>query len=350
MKMDLMNSLGREQSMAEGDHNTFWLEWFGLLGRELGSPSRFYAGIPDDFLAFIDKCAAAKLPCFCSVQPYVGPDRPAGLEKVFFDLDWKKEPLDLDRVWVDVCRLCERLNRMNLEPLVVRTYRGFHVYIYLWRVVEFELKHLNLAKEIYKTLQESLLQGQRYETLDPAVIGDVKRLSRVPYSIHELGVECSPLSLDRQPLRIDSLDYLREHGIQQELFREAVQEVQRKKIGREVLAVFESFKPKRMVPFQKPRGIRPCFLEALKSGEMPHGQRIALVYEGYCAGLTIDETVNLFRRLKDFNEAKTRYQVSWLLKKSWEIKPYRCKTIMAKGWCLKENCSIFHRLKKKENR
>jgi len=144
-------------------------------------------------------------------------------------------------------------------------------------------------------------------------------------------VECTPLNIDRQPLQIDSLDHFRERGIQQDLLRDVVKGVQRRNVGREVLAVFNSFKPRRVVQFQK-RGIRPCFSDALKSGEMPHGQRIALVYEAHCAGLTADETVNLFRRLKDFNEAKTRYQVSWLLKKSREIKPYRCRTIIAKGW------------------
>jgi len=270
------------------------------------------------------------------------------LEKLFFDFDWKQGPPDLDKVWVDVRRLCERLQRMNVEPLIVRTFRGFHIYVFLRRIVEFELKHLDLAKRVYRNLQQILLQDQSFKTLDLAVIGDIKRLSRVPYSFHELGVECTPLNIDRQPLRINSLDYLREHGIQQELFREAVQEVQKKKIGRELLAVFDSFKPKRVVPFQKAREIRPCFSEALKSGEMPHGQRIALVYEAYCAGLTADQIVNLFRRLRDFNEAKTRYQVSWLLKKSREIKPYRCSTIMAKGWCREERCSIFHRLKRKK--
>jgi len=332
------------------DHHAFWLNWFGLGGREVGSPKRFYMESPEAFLPFIDRCAAARLPCFCSIQPYRAYDQPAGLEKLFFDFDWKQGPPDLDKVWGDVSKLCERLQRMNLEPFIVRTYRGYHVHLYLWRIVEFELKHLESAKQIYLALQENLLQDQSYETLDPAVIGDIKRLSRVPYSLHESGVECTPLSLNRQPLRIDSLDYLRERGIHQELFREAVQEVQKKRIGREVLAVFDSFRPKRVAPFQKAGEIRPCFSEALKIGEMPHGRRIALVYEAYCAGLSVDETVNLYRNLNDFDEAKTRYQVSWLLKRSREIKPYRCSTIMAKGWCLKENCSIFHRLKKKENR
>jgi len=146
---------------------------------------------------------------------------------------------------------------------------------------------------------------------------------------------------------IDSLDHFREHGIQQDLFRDVVKEVQRRNVGREVLAVFDSFIPRRVVQFQK-RGIRPCFSHALKSGKMPHGQRIALVYEGHCAGLTDDEIVDLFRRLKDFNEAKTGYQVSWLLKRSQEIKPYRCSTIIAKEWCLKERCSIFHHLKREK--
>jgi len=329
-------------------YRSFWVEWFGLLGRELGSPSRVYAGNPDAFLAFIDRCIAAKLPCFCSVQPYRRRDEPAGLEKLFFDYDCKTVPPNLDKAWRDVTGLCERLKRIRVEPLIIQTFRGYHVYIWLWHLIEFEPRNLALAREVYRMLQETLLDGWRYSTLDQNVIGDVKRLSRVPYSFHESGVECTPVDLNREPLQLESPREFQEHGLQEALFKEAVQQVERKKIGREILAVFNSFKPRRRrwVPTSGPRTIRLCFQEALKRGEMPHLQRLALVNEAYCAGLSVDEIVNLYRRLKDFDEAKTRYQVTWLLKMNPHPKRWRCSTIMAKGFCVKNRCSIFHHLKK----
>jgi len=337
---------GNEKNMES--HHNFWLDWFGSFGRELGSPERFYTDNPGDLLRLVKECASRKKPCFMSVQPYRSRDVVLGLEKLFFDFDSKTEPPNRDLGWTDVFSFSEHLKSIaNIEPLIVATYRGYHVYVFLWKVVEIPSGQLDLAKELYAVLQRRLLNGRSYATLDSSVLGDIKRLSRIPFSLHEKGVICTPVDLNRQPLQLDSLDFYREHDLGEDFFREVLEEIKNKRIAREILEIFDSFKPKPVVKVPSHvRGkwrIRPCFLSALKSGEMVHQMRLALCYEAYCAGLNRDQTVDLYRSLHDFDEAKTRYQVNWLLdrKQGKEIKPYRCRTIQRKGRCLGEACSMF---------
>lgn len=325
-------------------HRSFWLDWFGSFGRELGSPERWFTEDPEDLVKLVQRCAVEKKPCFMSVQPFKARNVVLGLEKLFYDFDSKTEPPILDKPWSEMLTLVERLKgELSIEPLIVATYRGYHVYVFLWQVVEFSFSQQAFARDLYATLQNMLLDGRPYATLDSHVLGDLKRMSRVPYTLHEKGVECTPVDLNGQPLQIDSLNRYRALGIQEGLFREAIKKVKDRETAREILEVFESFKSKPMVqkPYRRKWQIRPCFLEALKAGEMPHEMRMALVYEASCSGMSFDETVNLYRCLNDFNEEKTRYQVTWLLGHAQSVKPYRCKTMQKKGWCLGPSCPMF---------
>jgi len=330
------------------NHKAFWLDWFGPFGRELGAPERWFTDTPRDLLRHVKECTSHHRPCFMSVQPYRARNVVFGLEKLFFDFDSKTDPPNRDKAWNDAFALSDHLKRTaNVEPLIVATFRGYHVYFFLWRVIEFSPNQQVVAKELYASLQNTLLGGRPYQTLDPHVVGDLKRLSRVPYSWHESGVVCTPVSLNRELLELDNLEYFRDRGLGEELFREVAEEIKNKRIAREILEIFDSFKPKPMVkvPSRRKWQIRPCLLSALKSGEMPHEMRMALCYEAYCAGLNRGQIVDLYRSLHDFDEAHTQYQVNWLLdrKQGKEIKPYRCKTIQKKGWCLGEACPMFRR-------
>jgi len=279
-----------------------------------------------------------------SVQPFRARNVVFGLEKLFFDFDSKTDPPDLDKAWSDVIAFVEHLkNTANIEPLIIQTYRGYHGYAFLWQVVEISSDQQAVAKDIYTGLQSRLLNGRSYATLDSSVLGDIKRMSRVPYSLHEKGIICTPINLNQHPMALDNLDYYREHGLGEVLFRQVVEEVQRKKTAKEILEIFDSFKPRPKVPSRRKWHIRPCFLSALKTGEMPHEMRMALVYEAYCAGMDRAQIVDLYRFFHDFNEEKTRYQVNWLLDRKKEIKPYRCIKIQEKGWCLGEACPMFKR-------
>jgi len=335
---------GNEKNMES--HHNFWLDWFGSFGRELGAPERWFTDTPGDLLRHVQECTSHQKPCFMSVQPYRARNMVLGLERCFFDFDSKTDPPDRDKAWNDAFALSNHLKReANVEPLIVATFRGYHAYIFFWSTVEFNPNQQVVAKELYTQLQRRLLNDHSYPTLDSSVLGDIKRLSRVPYSWHEKGVVCTPVDLGRQPLQLDSLDIYREHGIQQDYFREVLEEIKNKRIAKEILKIFDSFKPKAPSHVRSKWRIRPCFLLALKSGEMPHEMRMALCYEAYCAGLNRGQIVDLYRSLHDFDEATTSYQINWLLdrKQGQKIKPYRCKTIQRKGWCLGEACPMFKR-------
>lgn len=323
-------------------HDDFWREWFGLFGRELGPP-RWYTDNPDEFLMFIRRCAETRRPCFMSVQPYRSYDTPFGLEKLYFDFDSKTEPSDLALAFQDVLALVTRLKgELSVESLIVATYRGFHVYVFLWHVVEFRTEHEMIAKGVYQRLQEKLLSDYPYETLDTHCVGDIKRLARVPYTLHEKGVVCRPVDLNRKPITLENLDLYRERGVQERLFKEVVQEVREKLDADEALKVFDSFKVGPQIQFGK-HGLRPCFVEALKSGNMPHEMRMALVHEAHANDMSRDEILDLFEKQSDFDRERCNYYVEKMLDSIARegCHPYRCATILAKGWCLKEKCPRY---------
>jgi hypothetical protein len=68
----------------------FLLEFFGVFGRDLGNPERWFTDNPTDTFPFIEECAENKLPAFMSVQPEKDKAQPLGIEKIFFDFDYCK--------------------------------------------------------------------------------------------------------------------------------------------------------------------------------------------------------------------------------------------------------------------
>ena len=73
------------------DHVTkeeFLLEYFGVLGRELGNPKQYFTDNPNDIFPFIEKCRIEKCPAFISVNPREAHEKVIGIEKLFFDFDY----------------------------------------------------------------------------------------------------------------------------------------------------------------------------------------------------------------------------------------------------------------------
>ncbi len=96
------------------------------------------------------------------------------------------------------------------------------------------------------------------------------------------------------------------------------------------------------------RKLRPCFEYAVNNiDNMPHEMRLALVCEAVCSGYNdVMEIAELFRKQKDFKLNVTLYHINYILKNSKFIKPYRCSTIMKKGWCIGDKCKIYKSKKK----
>ena len=90
---------------------------------------------------------------------------------------------------VEVGKFVEGLHDSNpqIVPLVVKTRKGYHVYIYLDRV--YEVTH---PKEVYIELMKKMIPYEM-KYLDKNVIEDVMRLSRFPFSVHEVSGEKCPI-------------------------------------------------------------------------------------------------------------------------------------------------------------
>jgi hypothetical protein len=316
----------------------FWRAWFGVHGgREAGSPHRTFLETAEELITFIRKRPEGG-PRFMSVQPYRMRNQVCGLEKLFFDFDCEK---NLGKAWSEASQFVGVLKRFyGLQPFIVFSgHKGYHVYVWLWRVVEFTPGEEAYAKEIYQRLQTNLLKGLKYETLDTAVLGDIKRLARVPYTLHEkTGLLCEPVAEDRRPLlaQPQALNGYREHGVPSSLFHKIAEQVR-------AFKKFRSAVKQRCKISQPPlrcKHVRPCISSALNSsldGELGHKMRLAAAAEYLNRGFRVEEVVQLFHTQSDFDENKTRYFVKDAKEKRY--KPFKRSTLKQLGFCLGRFCS-----------
>ena len=318
----------------------FYKQWFGSLGgREVllsyskNSKDRLFITTAEELEDYVNICRGSNAPAYVSVQPYRARDQPLAIEKLFFEFDCPEDPT---RAWVDAKTLATAiLKYYDAVPLVKFSGRkGYHVDVWLREVVTLD-GLLEPAKAVYKCLQMKLLMGLNLPTLDSSVLGDLKRLERVPYSFHEkTGLLCQPVDLDGTPLKPEdcSIDKLRESGLSSNLFKEVASELCGTGLQRRLPAA----------PRKPAVGVRPCILAALEKplhGGSGHLMRLAIAVEHLHGGLTVDEVVRLFENQSDFNARKTQYFVEHAVKRGY--KPLKCQTIRRLGFCLGNSCPYF---------
>jgi hypothetical protein len=360
------------------DHITreqFLLDLFGFFGRELGNPDQHFTEEPNEILPFIEQCRVDKRPAFISVNPRTVHNVVLGIERLFFDFDYGKKSDKLSQKQIEIKKVkCQKevevflfqLEKEHITPMIVKTRKGFHVYIYFDKIYQVKDDDVELLAETYWQLQNRFLTNNRhkYEFMDSSVLGDVKRMCRIPTSIHEKsGEDCYLVKrikgdkIEKDKLR--AIDFWRQSGLKEDDWVEGVRLAFNKlKKQKEEM---EKYQAEKKDNWELEHGfvgvIRPCFQQALESGEMGHQQRLALLIEGYWSGLITEEALmDLFRKLHDFDERITRDQVEWFFKnkvpeiiKSKKWKPYRCTTIEDLNWCLKSKCPIYLKRKVKTN-
>jgi len=317
----------------------FLQEWFGVhAGRELGNPNQVFTDNYKNLIDFVRQCKEDNVPAFMSVAPRVCHGVVYGVDRVFFDFD-AKDSKQRPNMVLDVKRFVSKLR--PLQPFIVQTFHGYHVYLF-FKEGCIKTKDNDEAKLFYEATQHLLLNGELYESLDTNVLGDVKRIARVPLSWHERGCWCIVVDERLEPTKVRSLDYYRMYGLDSEFVSRTVKLM---KITKETQKNNNlqnlTFNP----PTKGTFSIRPCFKYALEQTEMSHQQRLALVIEAFWAGKTMQEIKDLFKNRRDYSSEKTTYQVEWeLLKiKHDNLKPYRCQTLIELGYCIKNNCSIYNR-------
>ena len=306
----------------------FWQEWLGVEGREVLMPKFGRAFLQDSrgFINYIDLSASEGAPCYVSVNPFKERDKLLGVERIFFDVDL---PAQLDKAWEQTKAFAEALRRFyGIEPLVCFSgAKGYHVYAFLWSTIRSD--SAEWLRRIYARLQRVILEGLKVEGLDVHVVGDPKRLARVPYSTHEkTGQLCVPITLDKEPMppKDLKLDYYREHGIREALLKSVIEDLKREELKPRVLRVWSNA--------YRSKGIRPCIEAALHS-DISHLMRVAVVAEYSKIGLGEGEIIEKFREARadiDFNEKTTAYQVHDIATGGY--KPFTCARIRELGYCL----------------
>ena len=367
------------------DHITkeeFLLEFFGMHNRELGNPDQFFTDNPRDIFQFIEDCRIQKKPAFISVNPRVEHDKVLGIEKLFFDFDiGKKKEIERlsekeieerrKKLQVEVEIFLTKIDAFHITPMVIKTRRGFHIHIYLDKVYMVAGDSDELLKETYKQLQLPFIESKKngYKFMDGSVLGDHKRMCRIPTSIHqETDEECYLVKrIEGDKIIKDKLrgiDNYRLNGLKEDTWiyavQKAVDKITKDKTDRLKREQYRELHNKD--DWEMAHGfigeIRYCFQKTINCGEASHQLRLALELEAYWAGhKTVESIIDVFRKFHDFNEETTREQVEWFfrnkvpeIEKSGKWKPYRCSTLEDLNICLKGNCPIYKRRKEKEVR
>jgi hypothetical protein len=299
------------------------MDWFGLTrGREVGSPHRRFTDKYFEYLNFINHCNTQKKPCYISVQPYHKRDQVYGLEKVFFDFDSKEDPrkaFDEARDFVETL-----VTYYRVKPLLLFSgMKGCHVYIFLWNTIILGTLGPIAAKAIYRRLQEKLLLGLTYETLDRAVLGNIKQLGRLPYSIHSAtGQQCIPIDVNGDALLLESVTKYRQHALDRQFFIDVCHDVATmQRIQRPNTDTHNSFT----------RAIRPLVQHLIEEGrrgrELSHQEHLAILFELLAAKKSDDEIQRVFRQLlgPDYQEKQTRYFIHHA--RARKYKPFKTKTL-----------------------
>jgi len=231
------------------------------------------------------------------------------------------------------------------EVFIVETRKGYHVYIFLRQIWNFDAKNFDVAKEIYRELQEMYI-NKDYEFMDERILGDLMRFARVPLTIHEkTGKICQIVDRNLKPTKVRNLEYFRTYGITSETIRNIIEIImqRRYKAFEKEKETIEKMKEPTNENGKFQGQIRPCFKKRMEQGEMNHAQRLAWLSEIYHSGYNTKEKIlALCKCFNDFNKKKSMQQINdYFNHERWTWKPYKCSTIISKGWCLESDCPIW---------
>ncbi|MBS7638798.1 hypothetical protein KEJ49_07990 [Candidatus Bathyarchaeota archaeon] len=327
----------------------FWEELWGGEGRELGNPARqYFNGRPADLALWVRDNEENGKPCYMSVNPYSAPDTVSRISRLFFDFDAKGDPPNLSQAWEEARAFAQALQEhYGIHVLVnFSGRRGFHVTPFLERPIGWGLSQEHL-KQLYNELARMILRGLGYDNLDPQPVGDVKRLARIPYTLHEgSGLMCVPVTLDLQPVLLMPgwLNQFRKHGLPMEMVELAVRHIDEGILDR-------ALKPKPWPPINRDKSptyrdksskLRPCIEAVLSAGDIhepAHKLKLAAVAEMHAKGYNEEEVIKAFGHMAGFDERKTRYMVRHAFQRGYSS--FTCNKIRELGGCLGSSCSRY---------
>ncbi|MFZ8807242.1 MAG: hypothetical protein ACO2PN_03945 [Pyrobaculum sp.] len=214
-------------------------------------------------------------------------------------------------------------------------FKGYRLCVWLPRL-------LSADRIILEKIQRWLARGLE-DWLDAHVVGDVKRLFRVPYSINPKSGERAAvvdymlqvLSPQEAAEHLQSLKPL-DARVLERIRREAVLETfaREQEKAREVKAP----EGRRWEARRLPRWVEALLEHLRQTGELCHAARVAVVRWLYFAGYSREEIIEVFKTAADFKERETAYHVDYEIRRmgeecrAWQPdkcreKPWRCETV-----------------------
>jgi len=157
---------------------SLWRRLYRVFPREVGSPQRKVVKDFDELVKFIIS-TNGKGPVYCSVYGYLDESFTPVVDRIFFDFDSPTGKVTED-LWNEVTRFAKELKRLKATPLVVFSgKKGFHVYVF------FPAAFIRHPRETLRRVGEKLIEKYKLKYADAKIVGDTRRLARVPYTIHE---------------------------------------------------------------------------------------------------------------------------------------------------------------------
>jgi hypothetical protein len=269
---------------------------------------------------------------WCSVNQYTPEMKICLIERLYFDFD-NKEKVWLARIEAENFAEVLSEHYQTASFMVFSGSKGYNLYVWLKTPIKAAEPEL---RRIYGTLQQMLLSGTNYKTLDPQVIGDIKRVSRIPFSVHQKTKElCVPVTQDLTPYRPDPgfTSKYRRAGINQSIVKVAVKK-----------ANDQTTPPIRPTYRIRSKDPRPCMTQIIRKNVFPcsgtgHLLLVAAVAEYHKNGYTPREIVSLFSHKTNFSYEQTNQFVSEITKRDYT--PFQCSTIKELGGCVGRSCGFY---------
>ena len=310
-------------SLDDPQIKKFLVDWFSEDKYQLGQFRNNSASSIDGYINFIKNTFLGGEPAFQSVQPR------ATIEKLFWEFDCKDEIKDinydsqgLDYIWIQVLKLCNKIELLNAKPLIVYSgRRGFHVWVYTFMIKANKTSEKK-AKMLYKELIYGILDDMNdFPSLDTLPM-HVNALARIPFSFHQkTGNQVIPLTKNREPF-IPNLKEYKEKIISKEI------------MGKYACLVNKKLE-KQSIPVEiTDWEIRPCVREMFLKN-MGHHVNLAFVLDAIYTGMSDEEIHGWFKIAhEDYDEYRTHYQIEYQREQIKEgLKPPSKETLKRWGIC-----------------
>jgi len=153
--------------------------------REVGDPTRRMVNNISEFIHFIFECTKNNKPAYTAVYTFRDKEfKEPIIDRIFLDFDASEG--SLEDCWNEVREFAKFLKLAKIAPLVVFSgKKGFHIYIFF---PEAKLKHQRESIRKFVTLLIARFESEKrtkIKYLDKKVVGDMRRLARIPYTLHE---------------------------------------------------------------------------------------------------------------------------------------------------------------------